>query len=288
VSRSEDSSWRAIKIDTRESLNAHPLWFEDGPMAKQIEGTFAQQGFKHTRQKLDVGDFHIELRVKNPLRLCPLLKVESKLWDDLVASLRDDGAGRADSRIRHQLDGLLDQRARGVQVALMVVGTMYPAGGLRDGVMFSSSTAGRRYNRPWNYWELHAALAAIQHLGIMVIFSPSEEAVPRTLRMAAEVAEREEHFAAPGLPKIASLSPKLGQLARTLTAVEGIGQVTAIDIARAYHGSFPEFFTAGVKELQEVKGVGKITAQRIHAHFHDIVEEAEADESLAAVEKRWA
>lgn len=260
---------RKVIVDSRETPH-HLTWFDDSEMARELPGTFLHEGMVWTQEALEFGDFKIQLQGL-PLNRIPWLLVESKTWPDLLASLRDNGNARQDSRIRHQLEGLLKLHGFGYHVAVMTVGILTPAGGKNRGRGVYIQNKGKRQFKNWSYFELMGALTAIQHLGIMTLQAPSEAEVPHTLRIAAEVCERQEHFQSPGLPRLAALSPRLGALASTFTAVEGVGRQTALDLAMHFK-TFPGFYEATEKELEKVQGVGKIMAQRLYAHFHGLEE----------------
>ncbi len=266
---------RLILVDTKEATQ-HDLWFEDGDTARFIPGTLINEGLRFELRALMVGDFQLRLRDDGPTKM-PWLIVESKTWPDLVASVRDDGADREDSRLRHQVAGLLDLKKQGYQVAVMTVGVLTPSGAKRAGVYIQNK--GRRQFKKWDWFEVIATVTALQHLGIMWFPAPSEAQVPRALRITADLVERTEHFDPPGLAPIAWLTPKLSQLARTFTAVEGVGRTMAMELALNYL-SFPDFSIANPDDLEETKGVGKIMAERIYSHFHN-KEKAVVPQSLA-------
>jgi ERCC4-type nuclease len=265
-----ERAWHA-EIDTKEQRN-HDIWFDDSALADSLPGTLAREGFSYSFAPRKYGDFRITSRARP---FDPALLVESKTWDDLHASLRDSGAGRADSRLRHQLAGLLDAQAKGDLAALLVVGTMTKAGGKQKAGVYVQNK-GRRQHRRWSYYEMEQAVAAIQRLGILVYRAPSEHEVPASLRHLAELCARNEHFQPPGLPQLASLAPRLGFLATVLTAVPGMSKNRALPIAMKYK-TFPAFFDIEVKELQEFEGIGKVLAQRVHDHFHGDVPDVPSD-----------
>jgi NAD-dependent DNA ligase len=78
----------------------------------------------------------------------------------------------------------------------------------------------------------------------------------------------------------------MDDLATTLTAVMGIGRETALTIAAYFH-DFPTFYNADVKQLQEVKDVGPVLADRVHAHFHS-TGGTPSPQSLPQLEKELA
>lgn len=268
---------RRVYVDDREAAN-HPMWMVDGPQAVNMPGSFAREGFVPIVARSDVGDFWVNLDVSrsgNPFEMPTQLVIESKTPDDLVNSLRDDGTSRDDSRIRHQLGGLLRKQAEGkaknhiIIPVVMTVGTIsLPGvkGGKNTGVMVEAN--GRRVRRKFSYYEVESAVAAVQRLGILHYRAPSSSHVPEALRHLAEVCEHSVHFEDPGLARVALLGPRLSMLATVLTAVEGIGPTTARMIATRY-GTFQQFYEHGiVSDLVKVEGVGKLTASRLYDAFH--------------------
>lgn len=256
---------RKIVVDRRQAAE-HPLLVETGPEALHMPGTLVREGFQVEIAEREFGDYWIS----SPGM--PLIIVESKTPDDLVASLRDGGKERSDNRMRHQLQGLLALQNLGAIPVIMTIGIVsLPGGkgGKNTGVMVD--VKGHRTRRSYSYHEVYAALLAMQHLGVAHYPAPADMHTAATLRHIAEVSERRVHFEDPGLPQISMLGPKLSQLATALTSVPGVGSGTARVIAARY-GTFVKFFTdATVKDLTEVPGVGKVLASRIYMAFHDQV-----------------
>lgn len=260
---------RLVLIDSKEIGN-HDIWLDDSPNAQFLPGTFLHEGMRYEKRALTYGDFQIELK-EGAYSLQPWLVVESKTWGDLRSSLNEGATDRDDTRLRHQVHGLLGLKSQGFQVAVMVVGIMTPAGGKKSGVYIQNK--GHRTHRSWDWFALNNILLALQHLGIMTFVSPTEHQVPRTLSLAAALLERPEHFAPEGLAPFAYLTPRLGQLARTFTAVEGVGRTLAMTLATSF-GSFPDFYAASSAGLQDIEGIGPVMADRIYDHFHDPLKEA--------------
>ena len=255
---------RTLWVDTKQMQN-HPLWAED----IRQPGTPQYEGFRVLSTAMDIGDYRINLDGIDPWSTRRLV-VESKTWPDLHASARDNGAERFDTRLRHQLAGLLKMKQRGVQVAVLLIGQLTLAGEAPNrkrttGVYVDVN--GRRERREWDYFELEGIRTAIEHLGVMTTISPSSKDVPHTLWRLAEICSREKHFEPVGLPMVASLSPGLSQLATIFTAVPGIGPTTATNIAQ-HVKSFTKFMAMTQKELEQVPGVGKVTAAQLYGVFH--------------------
>lgn len=255
---------RTLFVDTKQMQN-HPLWAED----IRQPGTPQYEGFRVVASSMDIGDYRINLDGTNPWTGRQLV-VESKTWPDLHASARDTAAERYDTRLRHQLNGLLYMKEEGLQVAVMLIGQVTLAGGAPNkrrttGVYVDIN--GKRERREWDYFELEGIRTAIEHLGVMTTISPSSRDVPHTLWRLAEICSRTEHFEPVGLPMVASLSPGLSQLATIFTAVPGIGSTTATRIAE-HVKSFPKFMAMTQKELEQVPGVGKVTAAQMYSVFH--------------------
>jgi len=261
---------RTIYIDTKEKNN-HDLWYETGEMAAAMPGTLINADFEYEFQPMEIGDYQIEIG-DNTFDNSDWLVLESKTWLDLIASARDSSENRVDSRLRHQLRGLLSMQAQGYQVAVLIVGIVTKVGGRQPrGVYVSDNNRRKRVNKV-TYAELEGIRAAIQRLGILTYQAPTEFEVPHSLKLLAEMCAKDDHFEPPGLPAIAGLTPNLGFLATQLTGIEGVGNKTAIDIAMRYamrYQTFAAFWDdAHVDDLMEVRGVGKLTAQKIHTSFH--------------------
>ena len=263
-------NWKLV-IDSKEAIN-HSFWYEDGPIAKSLPGTFAYEDIRYEKHALPFGDFAL-IWDRGPLDGHRLL-IESKTYDDLVASMRDNGAGRADTRIRHQLRGLLEatEDPRLMTSALIftvgVVTLPGTRGGKNTGVMVSNK--GRRVRRSYSWFEIESALLAIHRLGIPRYTCPNEEQVPHALAKIGELYERRQHFEDPGLARVSTLGEKLSFLATLLTATPGVGPTAAKDIARKFI-TFNEFYEATPTDIATVKGVGKLTAERIWSAFHNQV-----------------
>lgn len=270
---------RLCWVDTKEK-NHHPLWFEDGQMAKSMPGTFAYEGLKAQTRSQEFGDVWVELQGFN------WLVVELKTWADFHASVRDSAEGRADTRLRHQLRGLLDLQARGYKTAVMLVGTLTPAGGKapagkRARGVYLVTDGGRRAHRTNASWfEFEQTRATVQQLGILTYQAPSESEVPHALRLLAELVERQVVLEAPGLPRQSTLGPRHSFLVTILTAVQGLGVVDATAIANHF-GSFAEFYNADQQALRQVRGIGKVMADRIWTEFHAGGRDKETDPSLS-------
>lgn len=260
---------RIAYVDTKEK-NHHDLWFMDGDQARHIPGTFAHEGLIPRARSQEFGDVWVQLPGLGPFSW---LAVELKTWADFHASLRDDGAGRTDSRLRHQLAGLLSLQDRGFRVALMLVGTVSPAGGRvpagqRARGLYLSTGGTRRVHRPNASWfELESARATVQSLGILTYQSPTSQEIPHALRLLAELVERQVVLEAPGLPRLTTLGPRHSFLVTQLTGILGVGVADASAIADEF-GTFQAFYEADVAALVRVRGIGKLTAMKIHAAFH--------------------
>lgn len=263
---------RLLYLDTKQAVH-HPVWIEDSPAARHTPGTLAYEGFRIKSRAMPIGDYQILLNGTNPLDSAAgdWLYVESKTWPDLVASMRDSGADRVDTRLRHQLAGLQRLQDKGAQVAVLLVGQLTLTGGRaavgKRATGVYVDVDGRRVKRNWSYHEVEVCRQAIEHLGIMTAIAPSNAQTPHTLWLLADVCSRDEHFPAKGLPRLANLSPGLGQLATIFTAVEGIGPSTALSIASTA-GSFPAFMAMDLRALEQVPMVGKVNAARLWQVFH--------------------
>lgn len=263
---------RLLIMDSKQAVN-HAFWADDSAVARQVPGTLAYEGFRLRVRPLEIADYQILLSGTNPLTAEPRdwLYVESKTWPDLHASVRDTGAERADTRIRHQLEGLQRLQDQGHQVAVLLVGQVTlaggrtPAGKRETGVYVDVN--GRRQKKSWSYHELEVTRQAIEHLGVMTAIAPNEDQTPHTLWLLSELCHRTEHFPAKGLARLASVSPGLGQLATIFTAVEGIGPAIALSLAEHAH-HFPGFMQLTQKELEKVPLVGKVHAARLYRAFH--------------------
>lgn len=256
---------RLLLVDSKQMGN-HPLWIED----IRQPGTPQYEGFRVQAQALAIGDYHIfldQVAIPRPERM---LVVESKTWPDLHASARDTAENRSDTRLRHQLRGLLAYKAKGVQVAVMLIGQLTLAGGPPNRKRTTGvyvDIHGKRERREWDYFELEGIRTAIEHLGVMTTIAPTSNDVAHTLWRLSEICARTEHFGPVGLPTVATLSPGLSQLATVFTVIDGIGPATAISIA-THVRSFPAFYAMSQKELEKVPGVGKVTAAQLWQAFH--------------------
>lgn len=252
-----------VLIDTREATN-HPLWLDDSDGAVNIPGTWRYEGYIPTPQLLPYGDVRLELPDEARAHW---LTIEIKTWRDLLATLRDRGSRRSDTRIRHQMEGLLGLRMLGHEVCLLIIGLMTPAGGKKRKGIYVTEKGKRRLISSWTWSEIQGALLAIQHMGVMVTFAESAERVPHAASIAANVCAQAAHFGDPGLAQVATLRPALDSLATTFTAVDKIGPDKAIALAE-HCFDFPTFWTMTPAQLGEIKGIGKVMAQRIWDHFH--------------------
>lgn len=268
---------RTCYVDTKEK-NHHVLWFMDGDQAQHIPGTFAHERLVPRTRSQEFGDVWVQLPGIGPFSW---LVVELKTWADFHASLRDTAEGRADSRLRHQLRGLLSLQAKGFRTAVMLIGTINPAGGKTPagkyarGVYLATGDGRRRHRQAASWFEFEQARATVQQLGILTYQCPTMAEVPHALRLLAELVERTEVLEAPGLPRLATLGPRHSFLVTQLTGIEGIGIVDASAIASKF-GNFPAFYAASVEALTEVRGIGKSTARKIHAAFHEFGEDEAA------------
>jgi len=166
---------------------------------------------------------------------------------------------------------------------LLTIGTVtLPGGqgGKNRGVIVEIH--GRRRQKSYSYFEIENALAAVQRLGIMTYRAPSAFQTPEAMKHLVNVIARPEHFLDPGLPQVATLGPRMTHLATVLTGTPGVGREVAQRIAHRF-GSFVEFYAADVKDLQQVEGVGKIMAQRIHAAWHGLMTAEEASDHLLSM-----
>lgn len=272
---------RLCWIDTKEK-NHHPYWFEDGPLAGP--GSFAYERLVARTRSQEIGDVWIELEHMQ------WLIVELKTWGDFHASVRDSADGRHDSRLRHQLRGLLDMQSKGFKVAVMLVGTITPAGGKpaagrRPTGVYVTTESGRRSQRSkWSWFEVEQTRATVQHLGILTYQCPTSSEIPHALRLLAELVEREEVLEAPGLARVATLAPRHSFLVTALTAVDDVGIATATAIANRYK-TFACFFREGTEEdLRQVPGIGKVLAARIYRAFHDY----ESDSDIPVSDQGWS
>ena len=266
---------RMMLIDTKERNN-HDLWFEDGEQAESMPGTLINAGFVYEFRPMEIGDYQI-LTGGSWFSKENWLVLESKTWLDLLASARDTGEDRVDSRLRHQLRGLLEMQAEGYQVGILIVGIVTKVGGRQPKGVYINDKGGRRRSNQITYAELEGIRAAIQRLGILTYQAPTEFEVPHSLKLLANLCERNEHFEPPGLPIVAGLVPNMSFLATQLTGIDGIGNKLAIALSVRYH-TFARFWEeATVEDLVEVPGIGKPTAQMIYTAFHGY-EEGETPE----------
>jgi len=250
-------------VDTKEANN-HDLWFDDSRLAQSLPGTFAHEQINYQIKALDFGDIWVSL---DSFRW---LIIELKTWEDLHGSVRDTGAGRVDSRIRHQVEGLIAKRELGFEIAVMIVGIATLAGGRSNAKGVYLQNKGRRVNKPWNYFELEQIRATLQRLGILVYQAPSEAQVPHAVRLIAELYDRKEVFPQPGLPRLTNVSPRHDFLVSVLTGVPGVGVATAQIIAHEFK-TFARFYhEATVERLAQLPDIGKITAERIYAAWHGL------------------
>lgn len=263
---------RHVLVDTRESGNGE--WYIDGDVGRAIPGTFAYEGMTFDRQYHEFGDFWVYLKEGLPpppglSRPKDWLVIERKTWADFHSSVQDSGAGREDTRIRHQVRGLLKLQEQGYQTCVLIVGLLTPTGGksvLAKGKGVQLTLNGKRVSRNWSYESLEAARLAVEHVGILTAITPSDEDVPRAIRMVADVVSRAEHFKPKG---VASLAPGLPTLAMVFTAVPDVGEITALNIAKTVQ-TFEAFWRMDAKELTKIPGVGKVTAERLWATFHSL------------------
>lgn len=270
---------RLCIVDDRQAAE-HPFQMEVDPVIRDLPGTLWYEGFNPLAKRLPIGDYSVELEPFGQW-----FTVEVKTYDDLFQSLRDDASGRVDSRLRHQLAGLLRLKEEGHQVAVMLVGIVLPAtsrsknAGSGQGVSLVKAN-GQRTTRKWRFNEVVGTTLAIQHLGVMTISCDQIQHAPESLRIAANVVSRQEHFAPGGLPAVAGLAPALSRLVTTFTAVDGIDIGLGTQIANYVH-SFPRFWAMSPKELREIPGIGVIMADRLWSHFH-----SEADAVAANLESK--
>lgn len=267
-----------VLVDSREATN-HPFWFEDGELAGHIPGTFKYEGLEPDSQFLNFGDIIV------PLPDFRSLIIELKTWDDLHAAVRDDGVGREDGRLRHQVRGMIERRKLGDIVVFMLVGTINVKGavkGTRDKkpAVYVQNT-GRRVQRPWSWFELEQTRCILQALGLLTYQIPTSNEIPHAVRLLIDMAVKGEVLQPVGLPQIVGLAPKLNFLTAVLTAVPDIGIVTATAIARRYR-TFDLFWAkATIEDLQKVPGIGKTTAERIWSAWHPIDPEPDQDVQIA-------
>lgn len=267
---------RLVYVDTKEATN-HPDWFNDAPVMRAMPGTFIAENLKGKERALGFGDIQIDLEDSNPFNR-HFLVLELKTWPDLHASVRDTAEGRADSRIRHQLTGLLELQEAGHEVGVLVSGVVTKAGGATGRTKTTKAPRrstgvyvdvdGRRVLKSWSFFELEQIRFAIQRLGIPVYQSPSVTEIPHAIRLILEAVERKEHFPQPGLARRAVLGPRHSFLVTCLTAVPDVGVETALVIAAEYQTFELFYHTATVEGLVKLPGIGKLTAQKIYSAWH--------------------
>ena len=259
---------RAIVIDSKEATQ-HPILAEKALAGR---GSLAYEGFDPvTVAPMEYGDIRICLKPSPEFGgdASTWLIVEIKTWEDLHSSVQNKSI--TDTRIRHQLNGLLELKAQGHEVCLMIVGVVTEQGtkGGRHGGVWVAGT-GRRMKRNWSFYELEQIRLAVQRLGIPVYQVASRAAVPHALWLMAELFLRKELFEDPGLPPAAKVAPKMSFLTNQLTGVDGVGSVLARRIAKD-HPTFAHFYEeATVETLQEIENIGKVKAQQIFYSFHDM------------------
>lgn len=265
-----------LVVDARQQQTDPAGWYED---AMDIPGTFAGEGFEvevDNAVQFPFGDFFIQRRYSAELaeridaKWDTFVVVESKTWDDLIHSVRDNGAGRVDGRLRHQLAGLLELRDDGLIPVVMIVGTRTEVGGVggRGKRGLNVTIKGKRVKRSYTWHETEAVKAAINRIGVLTYEAPTMNDVPHTLAKIAALVAHDEHFQDQGLAPVARMGERLSFLATVLTAVEGIGAGTASIIADRYK-TFARFMDEGTEQdLVQVHDVGKVTAAKVYRAFH--------------------
>lgn len=248
-----------VIIDSKEAKN-HPLWTEDSLELTDHPGTFLKEGYIPEIAALPAGDLRLQLEDGR------WLVIELKTIPDFISTLRDTGAGRDQSRIRHQASGLLALKSMGQIPAVMIIG-QYRIEGAK--IKYGEGRRSRSYSARWT--EIETAITALQHLGIYVMRCATMEEVPHAAHLLARTLERPDHFKDDGLALVAHVSPRLGRLATILTSVDGVGSNLAVPIAERFR-TFPAFYAATESDLLEIKGLGKVLARRILDQFHSEVD----------------
>lgn len=256
---------KRVIIDDREALT-HPMWAETDVLLTDTQGTFLKEGYMPEVDRLPSGDLRLETEEDGDW-----VVLELKTVPDWISTLRDKGEGRTQSRLRHQVAGLLGIQKMGQIPGLMLIGNYRPDG---RKIKFGDGRKSRSYSASWA--EIETSLVALQSMGIIVGRCPTLEEVPHAAGLLATSIGRREHFGDPGLARVGLLSPRLDRLATVFSSVPGLGPGRCRDLAERF-GTFPAFFAASVDDLVESEGIGKVLATWIYDQFHSEVAPAPND-----------
>jgi len=115
----------------------------------------------------------------------------------------------------------------------------------------------------WKYSAIGDYLVTLQLAGALLIFSPSLKDTPKRIKDIYYLGnDRHDSLRRPYRPTQPSLEP-LTIPEQVLTGIPTVGPDLAAKLLRKFH-TIEDVTRASVKELMEVKGVGKKTAQYIY------------------------
>ena len=200
-------------------------------------------------EKLEYGDYRMDITQDNGNERTIL--VERKTPTDFISStnptMRDPG-----SKIARQLNGCLDTDA---DVVVLLVDGYYQW-------MKGGKIKTKKINLQHSPDAFVSKLRTIQSHAVRVEYNPSDWYLPFHLLSLYKYETRSEHSTLALSPKPFAVPPRSQSKWTVLMGMRGVGPKMA-QLLLSEFGSIKNLANAKEKELTEVKGVGKKTAEEI-------------------------
>tara|TARA_R110002020_G_scaffold159007_1_gene342595 strand:- start:1225 stop:1926 length:702 start_codon:yes stop_codon:yes gene_type:complete len=200
-------------------------------------------------EKLEYGDYRMDITQDNGSKRTIL--VERKTPTDFISStnptMRDPG-----SKIARQLNGCLESNA---DVVVLLVDGYYQW-------MKGGKIKTKKINLQHSPDAFVSKLRTIQSHAVRVEYNPSDWYLPFHLLSLYKYESRSEHSTLALSPKPFAVPPRSQSKWTVLMGMRGVGPKMA-QLLLSEFGSIKNLANAKEKELTEVKGVGKKTAEEI-------------------------
>tara|TARA_X000001036_G_scaffold344613_1_gene324272 strand:+ start:313 stop:1014 length:702 start_codon:yes stop_codon:yes gene_type:complete len=200
-------------------------------------------------EKLEYGDYRMDITQDNGSKRTVL--VERKTPTDFISStnptMRDPG-----SKIARQLNGCLESNA---DVVVLLVDGYYQW-------MKGGKIKTKKINLQHSPDAFVSKLRTIQSHAVRVEYNPSDWYLPFHLLSLYKYESRSEHSTLALSPKPFAVPPRSQSKWTVLMGMRGVGPKMA-QLLLSEFGSIKNLANAKEKELTEVKGVGKKTAEEI-------------------------
>ena len=206
-----------------------------------------EAGVQYSETKLGVGDYWVH---QGNQVVC----VERKTVADFHRSVTG-ATGRWAAQVRAMNDAL--SSGAFAYAVLMIEGMAFPHG---------SGIKHQKGYIEWPYTAFQASLLSAQRAGLMLIFTTPGE-MPATLRMIGTWTSKKFHSSLMRPPRPLEFYGDNGVLITMLMALPGVGEVTAVALARHFK-SLAALLSAQQEEIAKVNKVGPVTARKIYHYLH--------------------